>query len=291
MQKALKGTQDPHEPQGSVRRRVAGEPSLPLFRQGRRRRGSPRHRRPVPRHRRGRDRPRARPPRLPEAGRRSGDGRADRRHREEPQGVDRRRDLRVHADVPGLRQDRARRGLRGDRRVVRDAGARREVARRPLPEGPRHAGQVAGNSDAEADTRRYPRAAALRGHSRRLAQAGHRAQAGAARVGRPAGDVGVREPRDHDLPGRGDVPRRESITTPEKIQEELDVYNRILPDEGQLGGDAARRDHRRGADRDARSSGWWGCRITCGWSSAASASRPSSIPSSSRPTSWRRCST
>ena len=58
--------------------------------------------------------------------------------REEPEGVDRRRDLRVHQDVPGLRQDRARRGLRGSRRVVRDAGARREVARRPLPEGPRH---------------------------------------------------------------------------------------------------------------------------------------------------------
>ncbi len=31
---------------------------------------------------------------------------------EEPQGVDRRRDLRVHADVPGLREDRARGGLR-----------------------------------------------------------------------------------------------------------------------------------------------------------------------------------
>jgi hypothetical protein len=29
--------------------------------------------------------------------------------------------------------------------------------------------------------------------------------------------------------------RAESISTPEKIQEELDIYNRILPDEGQLG--------------------------------------------------------
>ena len=56
---------------------------------------------------------------------------------EEPQGVDRRRDLRVHADVPGLREDRARRGLRRDRRVVRDPGPRRAFARRPLPEGPR----------------------------------------------------------------------------------------------------------------------------------------------------------
>jgi hypothetical protein len=29
--------------------------------------------------------------------------------------------------------------------------------------------------------------------------------------------------------------RAESISTPEKVQEELDIYNRILPDEGQLG--------------------------------------------------------
>ena len=54
---------------------------------------------------------------------------------DEPEGGDRRRDLRVHRDVPGLRQDGPRGGLRGGRRVVRDAGARREVARRPLPEG------------------------------------------------------------------------------------------------------------------------------------------------------------
>ena len=41
------------------------------------------------------------------------------------------------ADVPGLRQDRPRRGLRRDRRLVRDAGPRREEPRRPLPAGPR----------------------------------------------------------------------------------------------------------------------------------------------------------
>ena len=55
----------------------------------------------------------------------------------ELQGVDRRRDLRVHPDVPGLRQDRPRRGLRRDRRLVRDARPRREEPRRPLHPGPR----------------------------------------------------------------------------------------------------------------------------------------------------------
>ena len=45
----------------------------------------------------------------------------------------RRRDLRVHRDVPGLRQDRSRRGSRGDRGVARDARPRREEPRRSLP--------------------------------------------------------------------------------------------------------------------------------------------------------------
>ena len=106
---ALKGTQDPQEPQGRVRGRVAGEPPLPLLRQAGRHRGLPRRRRPVPRHRRGRDRPRARPPRLPEAGRRPGHRQADRLHRQEPGRRRRRRDLRVHRDVPGHGEDRARR--------------------------------------------------------------------------------------------------------------------------------------------------------------------------------------
>ena len=51
-------------------------------------------------------------------------GVADRRHGAEPEVGRRGRDLRVHADVPRLRQDRPRGGLRRDRRVVRDAGAR-----------------------------------------------------------------------------------------------------------------------------------------------------------------------
>ncbi len=44
---------------------------------------------------------------LPEGGRRSGHGRADRQDREEPQVRGRRGDVRVHADVPRHGQDRA----------------------------------------------------------------------------------------------------------------------------------------------------------------------------------------
>src|SRR4030095_3812625 len=60
--------EDPYQPEGSLRGRVAGQPPLPLLRARGRHRGLPRRGRPVPRHRRGRDRPRARPSRLPEAG-------------------------------------------------------------------------------------------------------------------------------------------------------------------------------------------------------------------------------
>ena len=58
----------------------------------------------------------------------------------EPQGRDRRRDPRIHRHVSGHGAHRARGRLRRDRRLVRDPGQGREVPRRPLPEGPRHAG-------------------------------------------------------------------------------------------------------------------------------------------------------
>jgi hypothetical protein len=77
--------QDPSAPQGRLRGRVAGEPPLPVLRQGGRRGGPPGRRGPVQGHGGRRDRPRARPPRLPQAGGRPGDGPADRQHREEPQ--------------------------------------------------------------------------------------------------------------------------------------------------------------------------------------------------------------
>ena len=59
----LEGIEDRTEPEGRLRRRIAGQPALPVLReQGRR--GRPERRRgAVPLHRRGRDRPRARPPR------------------------------------------------------------------------------------------------------------------------------------------------------------------------------------------------------------------------------------
>ena len=140
--KSLKGTQEPREPQGGVRGRVAGEPPLPLLRARRGHRGLPGHRGPVQGHRRRRDRPRVRAPRLPEGGRRPRHRRAHRQDGEEPEGGGRGRDLRVHADVPRHGQDRARRGLRRAGGVVRDAGQGGEVPRRPLRQGS-HAGRRA----------------------------------------------------------------------------------------------------------------------------------------------------
>src|SRR5256885_4431631 len=64
-----------------------------------------------------RSRARPRPPRVPPGSRRSGHRRADRRYREEPQSRRSGRDVRVHADVPGLRQAGARGGL--DRKSTR----------------------------------------------------------------------------------------------------------------------------------------------------------------------------
>ena len=71
-----------------------------------------------------------------------GDRPADRRDALEPQGGDRRRDARVHRHVPGHGQGRARRGLRRDRRLVRDAREGRALAREPFPEGARRTGRL-----------------------------------------------------------------------------------------------------------------------------------------------------
>ena len=56
----------------------------------------------------------------------------------EPEGRHRRRDARIHRHVSGHGAHRARRRLRRDRRLVRDARQGREDPRRPLPEGARH---------------------------------------------------------------------------------------------------------------------------------------------------------
>ena len=65
MAKSLNGNEDPPEPEGRLRGRVAGEPPLPLLRKGRGRRGPPGDRRQLQGDGRRRDRPRARSPRLP----------------------------------------------------------------------------------------------------------------------------------------------------------------------------------------------------------------------------------
>src|SRR4029453_11289713 len=116
---------------------VPGEPPLPLLRAPGRHRGLPGRRRAVPGHRRGGDGPRARPPRLPEAGGRPRDRQADRLDRQEPGRGRDGGDPRVPRDVPGDGQDGAGRGFRRLGRVVRDARPGREVARRSFPEGPR----------------------------------------------------------------------------------------------------------------------------------------------------------
>ncbi len=56
---------------------------------------------------------------------------------EQPEGVDRRRDARVHRHVPGHGEGRPRRRLRRNRRLVRDAGEGRALACQPVPEGAR----------------------------------------------------------------------------------------------------------------------------------------------------------
>ncbi len=135
--KQLAGTKTHTQPQGRVRRRVAGEPPLPVLRQGRRRGGAPRRGRPLQGHGGRRDRARARAPRLPQAGGRSGDRAPHRQHREEPEERRRRRDARVRDHVPGHGQGGPRGGLRRHRRVVRDPRQGREVARGPLRQGAR----------------------------------------------------------------------------------------------------------------------------------------------------------
>src|SRR5688572_9775057 len=83
--------------------------------------------------------------------------------------------------------------------------ARREVARRTFPEGPRLARQVIPKgpparplfchilSYEKADPRRHPGPRTVGGGARRAATPGDRAQEAAARLGRPAGLVRVRK--------------------------------------------------------------------------------------------------
>ena len=58
-------------------------------------------------------------------------------HAREPEGRGRGRDPRVHRHVPGHGEAGARRGLRRDRRLVRDAREGRAQPRQPVPESPR----------------------------------------------------------------------------------------------------------------------------------------------------------
>ena len=87
----------------------------------------------------GRDRPRPRPSRLPGRDRRSGHRQAHRADRGQSGGCRGRRDPRVHRHVSRHGAHRPRRGLRRDRRLVRDPGEGGKIPRRALPEGARRA--------------------------------------------------------------------------------------------------------------------------------------------------------
>src|SRR2546427_3623267 len=88
--------EDAREPEGRIRRREPGEPSLPVLRQAGGRGGPSGPRRPLPRHGGRRDRPCPRASRVPPGGGRSGYRRTDRRYREEPEGRRRGPDGRAH---------------------------------------------------------------------------------------------------------------------------------------------------------------------------------------------------
>jgi hypothetical protein len=113
-------------PSPASRRRTAATSTSPRSPTSRATRRS----RQLPRHRRGRDRPRARPPRLPQAAWVIPPPACRSAAPRQPPRRGRRRDPRVHRHVPGHGEDRPRRGLRRDRRLVRDPREGREVPRR-----------------------------------------------------------------------------------------------------------------------------------------------------------------
>src|SRR5205809_1096595 len=145
--------QDPREPQGGVRRRIAGQPPLSVFRREGGRRRPERRLGAVPLHGRRRNRARARAPRVSRGGGRSGDQPADRPHARQPEGGGGRRNPRVHRHVSRYGEAGARRRLRRDRRLVRDARQGRAQPRQPLPEGPRFAERLMREGSLEAPTR------------------------------------------------------------------------------------------------------------------------------------------
>src|SRR5581483_750860 len=139
------------EPEGGLCRRVAGEPSLSLLRARCRYRGLPGCRRFVPRHVRGRNRACVRASRFSQRSRRSRYRRADRHHVEKFKVGRGRRDLRIHRNVSGVCQDRARGGLLGAGRVVRNPGEGGKIPRRQVYQGPGYPGKLRDRSRNPVD--------------------------------------------------------------------------------------------------------------------------------------------
>ena len=164
---------------------------------------------------------------------------------------------------PGFAHDRARRGLRGDRRVARDAGPRREEPRRPLPAGSRIA-QLTAHTTATSTvpairgTSCRPRAfrrsdavrkltvddildvRALRARARRVPRDDHRAEAHAA-ASRSAIMTIVFENTETMRWQVQEMARAERMLRDEQIAHEVETYNELIPDDGRALGDAVAR--------------------------------------------------
>src|SRR5688572_15535286 len=145
--------QDARQSQGRVRRRVAGEPPLSLLRREGGRGRPERRLGAVSLHRGGRDRARARPPGVPRGSGGPGDQPADRPHAREPEGGGGGRDARVHRHVPGDGEAGARRGLRRDRRLVRDPRQGGAQPCQPVPKSIGCVSRLMREGSLEAPTR------------------------------------------------------------------------------------------------------------------------------------------
>src|SRR5690606_1259704 len=143
-------------------------------------------------------------------------------------------DLRVHQHVPGHGAHRARGGVRGHRRLVRDARPRRAVARWPLLQGPEVArGAVRGRRgggvmssgigrDEILGLEAYERS---RGYIRRRAIEAR----GARRVVIGPSASLVFENRETLRYQIQEMLRAERIVDPDAIAHEIETYSELLP--------------------------------------------------------------
>src|SRR5205085_4469091 len=158
-----------------------------------------------------------------------------RRDPAEPQGRRPRRDAPGDRHVPGHGQDGARRRLHRDRRLVRDAGARREVARRTVPEGTGHAGMT---TMLERRRNQIPRAEILDLGDYERQRDGIRARAISARAIRrvelgPNATISF-ENRETVKYQIQEMLRAERIAKEPEVAHEIETYSDLLPASDEL---------------------------------------------------------